>query len=386
MNIIKTLSAYILAPALLLSFPAPGGAAYAAANASGTRGAAFSDVSPTDWHYPYIEALAEKKLALGNPDGTFAPDAPLLVDEFLAFTLRTLGHEIPNADGYWARSYIDKALSAGIIEDGEFERCDVPVTRGQIAAIVVRASAEYEGLTGYEAFHNTFSDLEGVKSRGADRYAYILMAIELGVLAGYEDRTFRPENSATRAEASVIVLRMIDESFRINFYGGITFCPKTDINDLGRMKYEKASEYVLKFVSTMKIYASPDGKAVFSGDIPELPPGHNFFYDISFFNDRGRYLSYHTTAAIYEEQYIPPTGGHVVKTKAGVNDVGHITISMTVSTGDSPLNFQKADAQYTIFKYYHKTNYDPYGFFAVLDRVSGTRYFDFGLTEGMWGW
>jgi len=342
----------------------------------------FTDVGKSDWYHPYIEELAERGLALGNPDGTYAPEAPLLVDEFLAFTLRTLGYDLPNGDEYWADTYINKALELRLIRRGEYRAYDAPVTRGQIAAIVVNASdrksAEFEN---YADIFTDFGD--------ADDPEAVLKAIGLGVLAGYEDRTFRPGNTATRAEASVIVLRMIDESYRLQIYSGVFFCPKMDLNDDGVMKKEKSGDFIMKAINDMKISISGRGKAIVTGVIPDLPPGHNFIYSIIFFDSKGKILSNHSSNSMHEENLIPPVGNYVLETKADVKSVGHITIRMAVSEGIArslPRDLQEPACQYVIYNYYCDIDFDGQGFIMNAAGLNRVVYFDFELTRGIWGW
>jgi len=339
----------------------------------------FTDLARTDWFYPYIEELADRNLARGNPDGTYAPESPLLVDEFLAFTLRTLGYDLPNSENYWAKAYVRLAQELGLVMAGEYDRYDVPITRGQIAEIVVRASggsfSEYMHLGGI------FTDIG--TSVAAEP---ILKAIELGVLAGYEDRTFRPQNNATRAEASVIVLRMIDEAYRLEYYDGIFFSAKTDLDEKGNMKYQKSQEFLLRAVDDMYITISDNGKAVMNGVLPELPPGQNFLLIISIFDPKGKYLSYHRSDAIFEHQLIPQVGEYSVETKAYVEDIGHFNIKMAVCEGEFPEGFQDPLGIFVIYKYYHETDYDSEGFIMNASGIGRILYYDFELTRGIWGW
>jgi hypothetical protein len=339
----------------------------------------FSDVGPSDWYYQYIEELADKKLARGNPDGTYAPDAYLLVDEFLAFTLRTLGYDLPNCEVYWARHFIEQALALGLILPGEYDSYDTPITRGQIAVIAVRASGE--DFPEYKKHRGIFSDL-----RTSEDQESILKAIEFGVLAGYEDGTFKPNNTATRAEASVIILRMIDDTYKLKLYGDIFFNPKTDLNDAGVMKKEKSEDFIMKAVSDMHIGVSPGGKAVISGDIPELPPGQNFMYNVSFYDRTGTYLAYHSTSSMIEDQLIPPVGKYEIETKANKKDIGHITIRMSINEGELPWNIQEAAAAFTIYKYYHNTGHANEGFVLNADGIEGILRYDFDKTRGIWSW
>ncbi|MCL2060208.1 MAG: S-layer homology domain-containing protein [Oscillospiraceae bacterium] len=343
------------------------------------RAAVFTDVMPSEWYFQYIEELASKGLARGNPDGTYAPDAPLLVDEFLAFTLRTLGSDLPNADGYWALNYIKSALALGLIDAGAFDDYSVPVTREQIADIVVRASGE--SFPHFESFRGIFSDVDA-----STKPTSILKAIELGVLAGYEDKTFRPKNTATRAEASVIVLRMIDPTYRLELYDDIFYNAKTDLDENGNMKKDKAKDFMMKFIADIHIGVSENGNAVLNGVIPALPDGQNFFYDVSIFDEEGTYLSYHTTAARFEEQYIPPRGRHKIETKATIKDIGNVMITMSIAKGSLPSNLQEPISQIVIYKYFYEVDFRSEGFLMHVDGESLITRFDFNLIEGIWGW
>jgi hypothetical protein len=77
----------------------------------GAEGITFTDVNPSDWFYAYINELVERGLTYGRSDGTYAPNEPLLIDEFLAFTLRALGHNVKLNEAYWAQHYIEEAIS-----------------------------------------------------------------------------------------------------------------------------------------------------------------------------------------------------------------------------------------------------------------------------------
>jgi hypothetical protein len=344
------------------------------------RNAAFTDVRPSEWYFQYIEELAAKGLARGNPDGTYAPEAPLLIDEFLAFTLRTLGLDIPNAEGYWALNYIKQALSLGLIDSGAYEDYSVPVTREQIAETIVRASGE--NLSKYESFSGIFTDVSS-----SSKSEYILKAIELGVLAGYEDKTFRPKNPATRAEASVIVLRMIDPSYRLELYGDIFFNAKTDLNENGVMKKDKAKDFMMEAVNDIHINISDAGNAVISGYFQELPKGQNYLYDVSIFDENGKYLSFHSTAARFEEQYIPSHGRHKIETKASVKDVGLIMLELCIVEGELPDKIQEPAAGIIIYKYYFESIYHANeGFIMNADGDGFITRFDLSLAEGIWGW
>jgi hypothetical protein len=168
----------------------------------------FTDVKETDWFNIYIKILVERDLISGMGDGTFAPNRTINVDEFLAITLRIMREEQPVAEGYWAGNYIIKALGLGLISEGEYQRYDVPITREKMAKIIVLA-VDYDYVD-YWDYRNYFNDRDKMTER-----EYVLKAFELGVIAGDETGAFRPQDTATRAEAATMAVRMIDPGYRL---------------------------------------------------------------------------------------------------------------------------------------------------------------------------
>ena len=99
-----------------------------------------SDVS--DWAKPYVDAVVKAGAFSGNPDGTFAPKAA--------------------------------------------------ITREQFAAVIVRAYGF--GESDKELAFADVNMLEWSKP-------FVAKAVELGIVNGYEDNTFKPGAQITRAEA-----------------------------------------------------------------------------------------------------------------------------------------------------------------------------------------
>ncbi|ADH98369.1 polysaccharide lyase family 8 super-sandwich domain-containing protein [Salisediminibacterium selenitireducens] len=103
---------------------------------------------------------------------------------------------------HWASHYIDTLTSAGIIEgfsDYEFRPAD-DVTRGQMIAMLVRIGELNPSTPGETAFtdqHGTLSDA-------------ITAAYEAGITNGYEDGTFRQDESVNREEMAIMIARAID--------------------------------------------------------------------------------------------------------------------------------------------------------------------------------
>lgn len=108
---------------------------------------------------------------------------------------------LTDIEDHWAEDYINTLYEDDIISgygDGTFGPDD-RLTRSQIVKIAMLAF-EYETGKDYET--NPFSDVYG----GDWFYDYVLEAENEGVVSGYEDGSFKPNNEVTRAEALKIIL------------------------------------------------------------------------------------------------------------------------------------------------------------------------------------
>ncbi|BDG62176.1 S-layer homology domain-containing protein [Caldinitratiruptor microaerophilus] len=87
--------------------------------------------------------------------------------------------------------------------DGTF-RPNEPVTRAQMAAIAVRALG-LESASQYAKMDTKFNDVSGAHWAAG----YINVAVDQGLLKGYPDGSFKPENQVTYAEALAILVRAL---------------------------------------------------------------------------------------------------------------------------------------------------------------------------------
>ena len=151
---------------------------------------------------------------VGYADGTFGPECNMTRAEVTTMFARLLTEQIEADKTYsstfndvakdcWAANYIGYMQQFGIVtgyEDGSF-RPDAPVTRAEFAAIASR----FEKLTQGRA---SFTDVPD--THWAVRY--INFAATRGWVTGYEDGTFKPEHSITRAEVAAVTCRLLERS------------------------------------------------------------------------------------------------------------------------------------------------------------------------------
>lgn len=166
------------------------------------------------WAEKQIKEAIQQCLTNGYPDHTFHPDKTISRAEFTVMLARALqleGNEEPlaftdrNQIGEWAQPAISLAVKAGIIngyEDGSF-RPDAQISRAEMAAMIIRALT-----VEVQSNHSTsFADDADIPvwAKG-----YVAAAAQEGIIRGREGNQFAPNEQATRAEAVVMLLRMLD--------------------------------------------------------------------------------------------------------------------------------------------------------------------------------
>lgn len=151
---------------------------------------------------------------VGYAEGTFGPECNMTRAEVTTMFARLLTEQIEADKTYsntfndvakdcWAANYIGYMQQFGIVtgyEDGSF-RPDAPVTRAEFAAIASR----FEKLTQGSASFTDVPDTHWAVK-------YINFAATRGWVTGYEDGTFKPEHSITRAEVAAVTCRLLERS------------------------------------------------------------------------------------------------------------------------------------------------------------------------------
>ena len=95
-------------------------------------------------------------------------------------------------------------LVNGYPEDNTY-RPSVPVTRAQMAKMMVIALGQEDKVSSASSVSSTFSDLKS----NHWAFGYINVAKDLGIINGYPDGRFGPEDTVTYAESSAMVLRAL---------------------------------------------------------------------------------------------------------------------------------------------------------------------------------
>lgn len=176
----------------------------------------FDDVPSSHWAFAYIGEMSDREVVSGYPNGKFYPNNEVTRAEFARIMTSASGLQIsaPTSKDFndvaldaWYAPYVHAAypyLSGYNRSGGSYYMPDTPALREDIAVALVKLKG-YDTLGADESLLKTmFTDVDSISS---DARKYVAVAVERGLVSGYEDDTFRGQNSITRAEATAMLWR-----------------------------------------------------------------------------------------------------------------------------------------------------------------------------------
>ena len=195
----------------------------------------------------------------GYPDGSVKPDGKITREEMTSILYRIVNHDyekpfIASGDVFpdvsidrWSAHDIEYMSDKDIVygyPDGEFKPGN-NLTRAEFAALIKRFAKLEE--TDKE---NPFPDLD--ESHWA--YDDILSLNASGLMQGYEDGTYRPENQITRAEVMIVINKILGRNPSEPYVKSLGFNP---FNDLEKDKWHYTA--VLEATITHNYYLDDNG-------------------------------------------------------------------------------------------------------------------------------
>jgi hypothetical protein len=186
----------------------------------------FPDVKGADveWAMKYIASLASKRVFEGYEDGSFQPRKPITRIEALTAAVRLMGlrekaesqeemnsnlnfkdADLIKKQYGWATGYVAVAAENDLfMETDDKIQPEKPADRLWATTLLVKAlklDAEAKARMNDKL---TFRDANQIP---AGSVGYVKVALEKGLIDGYEDNTFRPERPVTRAELAALLDR-----------------------------------------------------------------------------------------------------------------------------------------------------------------------------------
>ncbi len=183
----------------------------------------FNDMKGADveWAMRYIASLASKRVFEGYEDGTFKPRNAISRIEAITAAVRLMGLRdqaessaemstklnFKDADKVpdWAVGYVAVALENDLFSEADDSvQPNKDADRLWATTLLVKAlKLEDEA----KAKMNTALTFKDTKQIPAGSVGYVAVAVEKGLIDGFEDNTFRPNEKVTRAQLAALLDR-----------------------------------------------------------------------------------------------------------------------------------------------------------------------------------
>jgi hypothetical protein len=187
----------------------------------------FKDIQGRDmeWALRYIASLASRNIFEGYSDGTFRPYEKVTRIEAIAAAVRLMGlrdqaesaaemqtqlnfkdaKQVPS----WAVGYVSVALKNDLFSESEtMVQPNQPSDRLWATTLLVKALKLESEAKAKMNVKLAFSDAGKIP---AGSIGYVAVAVERGLVNGFEDNTFRPMQPVTRAEIAALLDRAGDQ-------------------------------------------------------------------------------------------------------------------------------------------------------------------------------
>lgn len=174
----------------------------------------YTDVSQSDWFYPYVAFAYERAWMTGTSETTFSPEETTTRAMLVTVLYRLEGKPAVDAasgfsdvsSGSYYADAVAWAKANGII-NGTSETTfspNEPVTREQTAAILYRY-AQYKGYDVEKTADLTaYADAAAIHSYAKNAMSWATAA---GILNGVSSTSLEPTGSATRAQVATVLTR-----------------------------------------------------------------------------------------------------------------------------------------------------------------------------------
>lgn len=174
----------------------------------------FSDIADNYWGKSFVDYLSSTGIINGYPDGTFKPANPVKVNEFITMAVKSLGYSLESKSSDWAKPYIDKAIELKLIEDREFYSYTANITREQMVSIAANALSTTEAKVGNQLDAYLKADIKDYHLIDGYYIQNVFEVYKWGLVSGFPDGTFKPKSTASRAEACVVLNKMMQPETR----------------------------------------------------------------------------------------------------------------------------------------------------------------------------
>lgn len=223
-------------------------------------GTEYTDVKANHWAHEAVEAMSDRSIIKGYPNGSFQPNNTITYGEFIKMALIAgTGVDVGNAkSGHWASNYYDIALGLKYFTANDISKPQLAsqISRGDMALIISSILGEKE-IKNYDEIQQGIQDVTYQTKHEYD----ITKSYAAGILTGYTDNTFRPDKTLTRAESATVIHRLVDESKRElpadqpekTTESAITY-PTSGLLDMSKLTPDKTIAVSVHFTDEYELY------------------------------------------------------------------------------------------------------------------------------------
>lgn len=256
----------------------------------------YTDVPAESALAQEVQKAVDYGLMNGYSDSRFGYSDPMTRAQFTAVLVRMMGWEeaVPESPSYedvepentWY-AMIETAAAHDVAETGGLFRPNAPVTRAEMAELLVRAlglksAAEQLKVSGsgtYQELHGAipFTDLPKEGEEG-----YVAVAYAIGLTKGTSASAFSPGETATRAQAAAMLVRIYEKLNRptdpthgfyaISSYSQLPLAQTLDVVSAGwsRMVWDGTQARLVTSRENGNEYYIPDGYEEVAGTVQDL--------------------------------------------------------------------------------------------------------------------
>lgn len=177
---------------------------------------AFPDVPSSYWASGFIQALVNRGVIAGFPDGSFRPEEPVTRAQFAAIVSKAFNRQpvrqpvqftdIPA--GFWATNAIQAAYTTGFLAGypGNAFRPDENIPRAQVLVSLANG-LNYAANAPVDSVLVAYSDVASIPEYARPSIA---AATQRQIVVNYPDvKTLNPNQAATRAEVAAFVYQAL---------------------------------------------------------------------------------------------------------------------------------------------------------------------------------
>lgn len=174
----------------------------------------FYDVDKSHWAYNYISELTDKNVISGYTDGSFKPENTVSRAEWSKMMVTSAGLNI-KSDSYaisdlskdhWAYKYVTTAKDYMNWYSNNNTLSFKPNQAASREDVTV-SLVKLKGYSVDDVDYSVLSAFKDVNSISIDLKKYVAVALQKNLISGFEDNTFRGQDTLTRAEASILLCR-----------------------------------------------------------------------------------------------------------------------------------------------------------------------------------